>query len=174
MKHAPLLLAALLSLSQCKDKYAYPKRIIPPLLPAETTTGLRTFGCLINGKPYTASGINRTNGDWPALNRLVVFASARNGEEEANINLLIIGEPVEKQTYPLQLSVNGPTTKGGLYANAFATGCYYDGKLIKQGSLTFTRYDPVARIAAGRFAFTLYQPGCDTLRVTDGRFDVMF
>jgi len=37
------------------------------------------------------------------------------------------------------------------------------------------KFDGAARIAAGRFAFTLYEPGgCDTLRVTNGRFDVKF
>ncbi len=59
-------------------------------------------------------------------------------------------------------------------AGCATSTCVYDGKFVKKGSLTFTRYDPVARMAAGRFAFTLYQPGCDTLRVTEGRFDVTF
>ncbi|GAB3674341.1 hypothetical protein GCM10027594_35420 [Hymenobacter agri] len=37
------------------------------------------------------------------------------------------------------------------------------------------KFDPVARFAAGRFAFVLYEPGgCDTLRVSNGRFDVKF
>ena len=55
------------------------------------------------------------------------------------------------------------------------TPCYYSGNNIKAGQVTLVKFDPVARIAAGRFAFVLYEPGgCDTLRVSNGRFDVKF
>ena len=33
------------------------------------------------------------------------------------------------------------------------------------------RLDLSAGIIAGTFAFTLYKPGCDSVRVTQGRFD---
>ncbi|MDU0369639.1 hypothetical protein ACFPAF_04475 [Hymenobacter endophyticus] len=67
-----------------------------------------------------------------------------------------------------------PPQRVGFTVRANTDRCSYDGVNIRTGTLTLTRYDPVARIAAGRFAFTLYEPGCDTLRVTDGRFDVQF
>jgi hypothetical protein len=60
-------------------------------------------------------------------------------------------------------------------ATANAKGCYYSGNFIKTGQVTLVRFDSFARVASGRFAFTLYEPGgCDTLRVTNGRFDVKF
>lgn len=53
--------------------------------------------------------------------------------------------------------------------------CAYRGNNTKTGQVPLTKFDPVARVAAGRFDFTLYEPGgCDTLRVTNGRFDVKF
>lgn len=53
--------------------------------------------------------------------------------------------------------------------------CVYQGNYIKNGQVELVKFDGVARIASGRFAFTLYEPGgCDTLRVTNGRFDVKF
>ncbi|WP_019946386.1 hypothetical protein [Hymenobacter aerophilus] len=176
MKHATLLLAALLGLSQCKKKDAYPTRITPPPLPAETTTGARTFGCLVNGKPFTASGINRVHGDWLTLNTLGISADTKNSGEEATIGLLLTGILTDEKVYPLRPKDVGfpPSTLVGFVARYTGSGCDYDGSFTKKGILTLTRYDPVARIAAGRFAFTLYQPGCDTLRVTEGRFDVTF
>lgn len=40
-----------------------------------------------------------------------------------------------------------------------------------KGNLTITRLDLQAGIIAGTFDFTLAQPGCDTVKVTQGRFD---
>ncbi|UOQ73225.1 hypothetical protein [Hymenobacter cellulosilyticus] len=50
----------------------------------------------------------------------------------------------------------------------------YDGNQLpdyRRGSLTITRLDLTAGIISGTFSFTLYKPGCDTIRVTNGRFD---
>ncbi|MFD2786908.1 hypothetical protein [Hymenobacter rubripertinctus] len=52
MKHATLLLAALLGLSQCKKKDPDPLSQLPPA----TQTGANTFGCLIDGKAWTPKG----------------------------------------------------------------------------------------------------------------------
>ena len=58
MKHAyflALLLAALLGLSQCKKKRdPAPEDQLPPA----TQTGANTFGCLVNGQPWTPQGYN--------------------------------------------------------------------------------------------------------------------
>jgi hypothetical protein len=40
-----------------------------------------------------------------------------------------------------------------------------------KGTLTITRLDQQAGIIAGTFSFTLAQPGCDSVRITQGRFD---
>ena len=61
------------------------------------------------------------------------------------------------------------------YARTVILPCIYDGARFKTGRVELVKFDGVQRIAAGRFAFTLYEPGgCDTLRVTNGRFDVKF
>ncbi|MDQ2770913.1 MAG: hypothetical protein M3Y54_10490 [Bacteroidota bacterium] len=41
----------------------------------------------------------------------------------------------------------------------------------RKGMLTITRLDLQAGIISGTFSFTLYKPGCDSVCVTDGRFD---
>jgi hypothetical protein len=55
------------------------------------------------------------------------------------------------------------------------TRCYWNSRdvatIYRRGVLTITRLDLTAGIVAGTFAFTLYKPGCDSVRVTNGRFD---
>ena len=54
------------------------------------------------------------------------------------------------------------------------TGCDLssdDANTYHKGTLTITRLDLQAGIISGTFAFTLAKPGCDTVRVTQGRFD---
>ncbi len=56
-----------------------------------------------------------------------------------------------------------------------STGCDYwdtDADVTSTGTLTITRLDLNAGVIAGRFEFTLAKPGCDTIRVTEGRFDM--
>ena len=52
---SPLLLAALLGLSQCQKNDAGPAKPEDQLPPA-TQTGQHTFGCLLNGQPWTPGG----------------------------------------------------------------------------------------------------------------------
>ncbi|MBC7919842.1 MAG: hypothetical protein H7Z75_02010, partial [Ferruginibacter sp.] len=50
-----------------------------------------------------------------------------------------------------------------------------DRILYQKGTLTLTRFDLAKRIIAGRFESTLFRPDaptCDTVRITDGRFDM--
>ncbi len=54
------------------------------------------------------------------------------------------------------------------------TNCRYYSQDIGtycRGTLTITRLDLTAGVISGTFAFTLYKPGCDSVRVTNGRFD---
>jgi hypothetical protein len=55
------------------------------------------------------------------------------------------------------------------------TGCYWNSQnsatKYGRGTLTITRLDLKAGIISGTFDFTLYRPGCDSIRVTAGRFD---
>ncbi len=56
----PLLLAALLGLSQCKHADPTPPDPASQLPPA-TQNGTSAFGCLLNGQPWIPSGFNGTD-----------------------------------------------------------------------------------------------------------------
>ena len=52
--------------------------------------------------------------------------------------------------------------------------CEYDrdSTVYREGKLTITKFDLENQIISGTFEFTLTKPGCDTIKVTQGRFDM--
>lgn len=178
---------SVLLLTQCsKCKRDDPTPQSPKdLLPPETQTGAGTFGCLLNGQPWLPSGTLNVPNFFvvydPAFQKgslevraYRVFGSAKNRQ------YLTIGGGGVNQTgkYPLTASTSPPVPGAGTVFfsdNSKAAPCnYYDllpGTTTTTGSLTLTRLDERQGIISGTFEFTLAQPGCDTIKVTQGRFD---
>lgn len=48
---------------------------------------------------------------------------------------------------------------------------FIDETVEYYGTVRITRYDLQFGIISASFEFTLYKPGCDTIKVTHGRFD---
>jgi hypothetical protein len=162
----PLYLSLLL-LTQCsKCKLDNPTPLPPkdPLsvLPAKTQTGASTFGCLVNGKAYATISPIKCRGDWQGARALGISgdanAGAVYGSELATIDLLLNGNLQSGQVFdlipfkqPLAPSLNQ------FAANAVAGSkpCVYEGNYIKTGKVELLKFDGLARIASGRFAFTL-------------------
>ena len=44
----------------------------------------------------------------------------------------------------------------------------------RKGKITITKFDQQLRILSGKFYCTMLKSGCDTLKITDGRFDIKF
>ena len=167
----PLLLAALLGLSQCKKKDPDPVSQLPPA----TQTGANTFGCLVNGQPWTPQGYNGTSNY-----SITVDPTYHGGNVDIRayrytdnlIQSIILGGDSIKSMGSYSLAA---TTKSVFFTDLhLLPACQnFDGKAgqYRQGNLTITRLDLQAGIISGTFAFTLYKPGCDSVRVTQGRFD---
>ena len=187
LRKLPLYLALLL-LTQCsKCKRDDPAPLPPkdPLstLPPETQTGAGTFGCLVNGKAYAAPSPTRCRGDWQSSTKLgisaTMYANGTQANETYSISMALNGRLMDAQSFAMISSASPfPVFTPGInqfFAFAGAQ-CIYGGAYYKPGPVELVKFDGVARIASGRFAFTLYEPnsGCDTLRVTNGRFDVKF
>jgi hypothetical protein len=181
-----LLISLALVLVQCKKREpAPPPTPTDPLasLPAETQTGAGTFGCLINGKVFKAPYATSARADWQTLTRLGVSSSlTENGistTDATSILLALNGSLANNQSFLLISSaLPYPIFTAGVnqfWAASAGRICQYEGGYIKTGKVELVKFDGVARIASGRFAFTLYEPGGgDTLKVTNGRFDVKF
>ncbi len=178
MKTYPLLLAALLGLSQCKKKSdPAPADQLPPV----TQTGANTFGCLVNGQPWTPSG-----NDGRANYRITYDPGYAGGSLTIRVyrypnpngtgdhqTFIIGGNPISKASN-YAININGPAGVD-YFDSSKQKPCdeYYYGNngFVSKGQLVVTRLDLSQGIISGTFNFTLYQPGCDSVRVTNGRFD---
>jgi len=177
MKQLLLPALALALLTQCQKSAPAPDPTKPEdQLPPATQTGANTFGCLVNGQPWTPQGYNGSS------NYSVVYDAKLNG---GNFDLKTYRYPDKSNDFQgisLNIltnarvgtfSIQGPDTRAVFNDNT--NGCYWSSRdnttTYRRGSLTITRLDLAAGVIAGTFEFTLYQPGCDSVRVTQGRFD---
>ena len=169
----PLLLAALLGLSQCKKNDPDPLSQLPPA----TQTGANTFGCLVNGQVWTPRGNNGTSNYSIAYDSglnggvfdLAVYRYGTGSSKQQNI-VFYANQAGQAKSY----SFRSPQRTRASF-NDGETGCYWSSRdsatTYRRGTLTITRLDLSTGIISGTFAFTLYKPGCDTIKVTQGRFD---
>jgi hypothetical protein len=177
-------LALLLLLTQCKKnslELAKPEDQLPPA----TQTGARTFGCLLNGQLWVPSGNSgmpnfRVTYD-PAYdggNLDIRTYRVINGTQQTQFLSLGFNQISQPGTYRFQSVITSLTTPHNIdFNDGNGDACYefisHRGTTTR-GELTITRLDKQQGIVSGTFAFTLLQPGCDTIRVTKGRFDNRF
>jgi hypothetical protein len=54
------------------------------------------------------------------------------------------------------------------------TGCDYEVDTNQTGIMNILRYDTINYIISGTFGFTIETTDCDSIRITDGRFDLKY
>ena len=142
-------------------------------LPPATQEGKYTFGCLVNGKAwYTYSG---AYSDYQ-LGSLSIGATVIDLDQSIGINLREkMGDPVlNTGTYSLLSSSSYSPTVSFLVTNFCFYGTTTNPQDLLNGSLSITKFDKSNYIISGTFNFTFAHMGCDTLKVTDGRFDIEY
>lgn len=160
--------------SKCKENDPNPEEQLPPA----TQTGANTFGCLVNGQTWTPQGNNGT------ANLRVTYDPGYAGGSLSIRAYRFIGDTDKQQSFILG---GAPISQVGTYSCSMPvqyTAYFFDetksrpcdsyygtADLTCKGQLTITRLDLQAGIISGTFNFTLYKPGCDSVRVTNGRFD---
>ena len=167
----PLLLAA----SCKKDKLADELSKLPPA----TQTGANTFGCLVNGKAWVPEGgcflcpsVLKFYYDVSDGGQFSISAVINSGDKEEN---LVIG--VDSCRYRLRhtyiKSAKNPLRFA--YYNKKHPNCQWSTRLndnvVCNGNITFTNFSPNEGLFAGSFNFTLQLMGCETITITEGRFD---
>ena len=181
MKTKLLLYSALLLLTQCSKCKNDPAPTDPASrLPPATQTGANTFGCLLNGQPYTpqgrvGSGPNFALSYDAGFNGGDLIVRTYQGDGQGgNVAIDLHFVPgASIGTYSLNL----PGGVGGAsYTNSrdksLCGEILTDASIsYRRGSLTITRLDPSLKIIAGTFELRFVRPGCDTIRITQGRFD---
>ena len=172
MKYTALLLAALLGLSQCKKKDPDPV----DKLPLATQTGANTLGCLVNGQAWTPQGNNGSSNYSVSYDQspygvfdLRTYRYQQQPTDNFQYLILFARELLGPKSYDIgdiaSTRVSWYDRLTGCDMSSDETGTYH------KGTLTITRLDRQAGIISGTFDFTLAKPGCDTIKVTHGRFD---
>ena len=166
------LLAALLGLSQCKKNNPDPAS----QLPLATQTGANTLGCLVNGQPWTPQGndgasnysISYDQNPYGVLD-LTTYRYQQKPTDNYQYMIIFASDLRGPRSYDLR-DIN--TSRVSWYDRL--THCDQssrDKDTFHKGTLTITKLDLQAGIIAGTFDFVLAKPGCDTVRITQGRFD---
>ena len=166
----------------------------PNDLPPETQTGAGTFACKINGvvwkykdhdyeflssrpvthwsfSPNESMGVLRISGQRYTNDNSVADDVVALGADSLTLlkERITIGDPAA-------FGLDYNNFNGSSSCQYFASQQVYDRSknFYRDGKLTLTYLDLKARIISGTFYCTIYQTGCDTLKITDGRFDLKY
>jgi len=144
-----------------------------PQMPPITQTGANTYGCMYNGKLWLPGGYNGTS------NYQVSYDKSYAGSFD--ISTYRYGDSDNDQQY-IYIFIRGLYQTGTYYLKNKGNlaivlrdrkpRCFYDSTDSLQfasGYVTITKLD--MGIISGTFEFTLAKQGCDTIKVTNGRFD---
>lgn len=182
----PLLLIFLCSLligSSCrKHKPVDPVSQLPP----ETQTGANTFGCLVNGQVFKPGGNSLSGPNLSSvyqylylnsLNGYVFSVNAADKKDPCDIKQIgfrFDSISMNVGTYLLTLMQKG---KGGGGYQLLKCSQTFEEFLTNDqvaGQLNLKKFDTINQIASGTFWFNAVNPNGDTVKITDGRFDVRY
>lgn len=164
-----IMIFILLTGCESCDDIINPKTELEKLPPA-TQTGKSTFGCLVNGKAW----VTRTSTDALSFYQsglLQVSAGIHETERQQGMILAILSGVVEGLSYDLS---NDPQYEAQFSSRPSTGMCFYDDNNTLSGNLTITKLDQTKLVVCGLFEFTTIVAGCDTIKVTDGRFDLLY
>jgi hypothetical protein len=174
-----VLLLTLLIYASCK-KTVTPNPI-PAIeqLPPATQEGKNTCGFLVNGKVWLPKG--RVGNGSPNL-KWWYDPGYHNGT--FNINGYRYDKSEGDKFTSFVIAIDNFSSPGIFYLNTAGRVCgysdynknciYYREDTISRGNnhINITKFDLQSGIVAGTFEFTLAKDGCDTIRITQGRFDI--
>jgi hypothetical protein len=165
-----VLLLCVLIISCKKDKE---KNGLPPA----TQEGKNTFGFLLNGQPWTPAGFNGTANLSISYDKnfrggvfnLSAYRILDNSERQ---RITIASDSIQ---FAQQVFIG---QKNCTVVFRDVTGkCDFESFNPSNnitGGFQVTKLDTTNRIIAGTFQFTLSRPGCETINITDGRFDMKY
>lgn len=170
-----------LILFTCTGIFATCKKENEDTLPPATQTGAGTFGCKINGKVYVPKGSSGTGTPNPhvqydiGLNGLPYLFIDTKQQESGNVTagvFISFGSLTQSGYYAASDTFRFSIGWAKVIGNCGMTTL--DNTVSALGGGQITKLDIPNRIISGTFDFRAVRPNCDTLRVSDGRFDIKF
>jgi len=160
--------------------------VVPPvnqlsLLPAATQTGAGTFGCLVNGQAFVPGG-SLFSGSHEQCNYIYTnggyyFTILTTNQDYNNDVKQVVVETdslaiSEGEILPLKLfSAGNADASYSIIANNINR---YETNNSTAGQLIITKFDQSNQIVSGTFYFNSIGVAGDTVKVTDGRFDMLY
>ena len=151
-------------------------------LPAATQEGKNTLGFLLNGQPWKPQGNSGTGNlsiDFdPGFNNGIMGIAAYrtiSATDKTQFGLGIV-DSLNFKNAPFTLLIKKKSL-GGL---SFSTKSYcdilhVDSIIYENGRINVSKLDRTNRIVSGTFEGILYKQICgDTIKITEGRFDMKF
>jgi len=168
-----LFFSSLLFLNMdCTEK---PDPVPEPQLPPLTHEGKNTFGCLVNGELWLPD----VDGGMGVVHELSceyvngyfdLDAKIFTKDKNQKISLTLYNSILHKDKIYM---LNDKNPGSGYYLN-YRIPCTVRTDSLINGKLIISFIDTLTRIVSGTFNFTAYSIDCDTIRITDGRFDVKY
>lgn len=143
-----------------------------PTLPPATQTGANTLGFLLNGQLWLPDGACGYSNQSP------VYDPDFNGKPEFDMTCFKCTTS-QRMTFAFYLrGINHtgvyPVSPDSLGSCGFASdNCqylYHDTTVYRKGNITITNFS--LPIISGTFEMVMYKKGCDSLKITQGRFDI--
>lgn len=159
----------------CKDKLQPDVNQLPPI----TQDGANTFGAIVNGKAWVPAGFNGTpnlsvNYDpGYAYGTLYVGAYRRTDTIENDATVLGFAlDSLNNYQIPHSFALKPNSNVAFDYDQYPCVYAAEDSSTQSSGSITISKLDTAARIVSGTFSGVLIKAGCDTITITESRFDL--
>ncbi len=156
-------------------------------LPAETQTGANTFGCLVNGKVFKPHGSGLTpflgcfyqnlyGTDDPGYHFGLYAFDKSNVQDFASVEVGLDSIEIKENLIIPLTKYLIPGYGDGQYGHykAGQTGILYHTNDNLKGELNVKHFDSVNQIMSGTFWFNAVSNNGDTVKITDGRFDMHY
>jgi hypothetical protein len=165
-----ILSVFILSSTSCKndddDTPANPIDQLPP----ETQTGENTFGCLINGKPFVVKNTGQLGAIYQQGQLQFSGTVEVGSSSDESVAFNLVDPLIEDQEY----SFKNDLYKAGYSKIVNELTCIYEFEDTFEGKIIFTKIDQVDHIISGTFEFSTVTSDCETINITNGRFDMRY
>lgn len=168
MKNIFLVFTALILYYGCKNDDDQPKNPIDQL-PPPTQTGENTFGCLVNGKPFSITSSSQIGAVYQG-GLLQFSATFEEGSSDETVAFNLINPLNENQAYEF----DNNSYRAGYSLLPDGIICIYEFDDTFEGAILFTNIDTINFIISGTFEFSTVTDNCETINITNGRFDMQY
>jgi len=168
-----ITMLALLCAASCKKENKNEDQ-----LPPATQTGANTFGCLVNGKVFIPKGLSGTGSQnyrgvyeiFTGRPYLKLIAAQYINNDFQGEMYFSIDSFYTIGTYPLRRNKNRIVYGGKFFNSCGISG--FDTSTYQFGQYNIIKHDVILGIFAGTFSGKIKPTNCDTINITEGRFDI--